>query len=268
MISKGKKQKKFRVDELAVRQGVASDATVAMRLILAGEIRTGDHIWRSVGEMIPEDTLLERKGRRCGHVSRGGLKLELGLANFPISVEGKICLDIGSSTGGFTEVLLRRGAESVTAVDVGYGLLEASLRSDPRVFVLERTNFRTAPDELLLNSRNNNSVEPRFFDLVVTDVSFISLRLILPRAVRLMKDDGDIIALVKPQFEAPVGDIPEGGVVSDPEVRERVVASLCSYLDECGLKLSGKVAYDIGKPRKNIELLCWFRKNLIQQTGS
>ena len=261
MIGNRKKPKKARVDELAVRQGFACDTAMAGRLIMAGEIRTGDHVWQSAGEKISEDTVLERKERRGKYVSRGALKLEHGLKSFPVTIDGKTCLDIGSSTGGFTEVLLNHGAESVTAVDVGYGLLDASLRSDPRVHLLERTNFRTAPDNLFLIRGDNQDPKPRFFDVVVTDVSFISLRLILPRAVKLMKDEGDIIALIKPQFEARVEQVPKGGVITHPEVQEDVVTSLCSDLEECGLKMLGKAAYDLKKPGKNIEFICWFRKD-------
>ncbi|NLF97309.1 MAG: TlyA family RNA methyltransferase, partial [Candidatus Riflebacteria bacterium] len=190
--------KKCRVDELVVAQGLAPDLETARRLIMAGEIRSGDRVWEKAGERLPADSILDHKPRHCRWVSRGGLKLERAVAAFSMSVAGFRCLDIGASTGGFTDVLLQNGAAEVVALDVGYGLLDAKIQNDPRVIVKDRTNFRLiADDELGVP-----------FDLAVTDVSFISLRHILPKAATMIKEEGAIVALIKPQFEADREDVP------------------------------------------------------------
>lgn len=238
--------KKIRLDELTVEQGLADDLAAARRLIMAGEVRSGDRVWEKAGEKISADTLLELKSKRCRWVSRGGLKLEKALECFAVAVKGWRCLDIGASTGGFTDVLLHFGASEVVAVDVGYGLLDARLQTDARVVIKDRTNFRQL--------EANELGEP--FDLAVTDVSFISLSKILPTAVTMLKDGGCIIALIKPQFEAPRHLVPDGGIVKDPAVHREVIGNLQAFFAEnLGLYLHAVVAVPLVNKKKNIEFL-------------
>ncbi len=251
--------KKCRVDELAVKQGLAPDLPTARSLIMAGEIRSGDRVWEKAGDRLPAETILEHKSRHCRWVSRGGLKLEHALATFAMTAAGFRCLDIGASTGGFTDVLLHNGAAEVVAVDVGYGLLDAKLQNDPRVIVKDRTNFRLVPDD--------EFGEP--FDLAVTDVSFISLRHILPKTATMLKEDGTIIALIKPQFEAAKEEVPEGGIVVDQAVQLKIINSLQEFCNSTtGLYLHALAPVPRVDLRKNIEFLSLWRKlrNSIPET--
>ncbi|MDD3148775.1 MAG: TlyA family RNA methyltransferase [Candidatus Riflebacteria bacterium] len=241
--------KKTRIDELAVIQGLADDVEQARRLIMAGEIRKGDRVFDKAGEKIAPEIQLELKGRFCRWVSRGGLKLEKALADFQIVPNGWRCLDIGASTGGFTDVLLSNGATTVVALDVGYGLLNARLQNDPRVIVRDRTNFRLIADNELGDA----------FDLAVTDVSFISLTMILPKAARMLKPDGIIVALIKPQFEAERSEVPEGGVISDPSTQISIIKKLQNCLKEHELVLCGLSAVPLVSRKKNIEFLSLWR---------
>ena len=237
--------KKLRIDELAVLQGLVEDVEQARRLIMAGEVRSGDHVWEKAGEKVSPDTPLELKGRFCRWVSRGGLKLEKALADFAIDPTGWRCLDIGASTGGFTDVLLHNHAGQIVALDVGYGLLNSRLQNDPRVTVRDRTNFRTLADNAL--------GEP--FNLIVTDVSFISLTMILPKAARMLKKDGMIVALIKPQFEAERSQVPEGGVITDPQTQIEIIGKLKQQLQSAGLALCALAPVPRVSMRKNIEFL-------------
>ena len=247
-ISAGSRKK--RLDERVVECGFALDIETARRLIMAGEIRTGDRVWDKAGEKVAVDQLLERKGKPFPWVSRGALKLVRGLEAFGLEVDGKRCLDIGSSTGGFTEVLLRRGASSVVSLDVGYGLLDACIRKDSRVEVRERTNFRTLSDDAF----------PEPFDLVVTDVSFISLRLIIPKAFRMLRPGGGMIALIKPQFEAARECVESGGLVRDPDVHLKVVSELRADLAPAGVFLRALEPAPILDKAKNVEFLSLWRR--------
>lgn len=243
--------KKCRVDELVVAQGLAPDLATARRLIMAGEIRSGDHVWEKAGDRLSADTVLAHKSRHCRWVSRGGLKLERALAAFSMSVTGFRCLDIGASTGGFTDVLLQNGAAEVVALDVGYGLLDAKLQNDPRVVVKDRTNFRLLSD--------NELGEP--FDLAVTDVSFISLRQILPKASAMIKDAGAAIALIKPQFEAAKEDVPAGGIVINQAIQLNIIMSLQGFCNaHAGLYLHAIAPVPRVDVRKNIEFLSLWKK--------
>lgn len=241
-----KKPEKARIDELTVIQELAEDIEEARRLIMAGEIRSGDRVWEKAGEKVPATTQLQRKGRFCRWVSRGGLKLEKAVEKFSINPKGLRCLDIGASTGGFSDVLLHNNAASVTALDVGYGLLDARIANDPRVRVIDRTNFRLAEPSLF--------GEP--FDLIVTDVSFISLRKIFPNAVAVLKPSGSIIALIKPQFEAERHMVPEGGIIVNPDIHLSVINELKAFArKECGLALTMLDSAPIVSSKKNIEFL-------------
>lgn len=242
-MAKPPKQRKQRVDACTVAQGLAADLDEARRLIMAGEIRTGDHVWNAAAALIPIDTVLERKRRGCRYVSRGGLKLAKALREFAISPQNRRCLDIGSSTGGFTDVLLQEGAAHVTAVDVGRGLLDVRLMRDLRVHLLEGVNFRLAEPELFGAP----------YDLIVADVSFMSLTEILPNASRVLGPDGMIIALIKPQFEAPPHLVPKGGIISDPALHEEVILGLRDRLHTQGLILCQLGCTDLDRTRKNVE---------------
>lgn len=237
--------KKQRLDELVVIQGLAENIDIAKRFIMAGEIRAGDRVWDKAGEKIPADTILELKSKAKKFVSKGALKLERGLSEFKIEPKDKICLDIGSSTGGFTHVLLLNGAKEVFAVDVGYGLLDIKLRNDKRVKLFEKTNFRNLDE---------NFFEVKF-DIVVTDVSFISLLAILPNAINMMKSDGKIIALIKPQFEAKRSQVPEGGVIKNPEIQIEVIENLKTEFEKIGLYLNNITPVPLVSRKKNIEFI-------------
>ncbi len=242
--------KKLRLDELVVDQGLAENLDIARRLIMAGEIRTGDRVWDKAGEKIPIDTELELKSKHCKWVSKGGLKLEKALNDFSLNPSGTRCLDIGASTGGFTDVLLQNGAAEVVALDVGQGLLDPKVANDPRVIIKDKTNFKLLqPGDL---------GEP--FDIVVTDVSFISLTKILPNAVPMMKENAYIVALIKPQFEAERHQVPEGGVITDPEVQIEIVEKLIAALGESGLYLHAMSPVPLVNRRKNIEFVSLWKK--------
>ena len=242
--------KKQRVDELVVEQGLAETIDIARRLIMAGEIRTGDRVWEKAGDKISADTELELKSRHCKWVSRGGLKLEKALKDFGLNPEGARCLDIGASTGGFTDVLLQNKASEVVALDVGQGLLDPKVANDPRVIIKDKTNFKLLqPGDL---------GEP--FDVVVTDVSFISLTKILPKAVPMMKYDAYIVALIKPQFEAERHQVPEGGVITDPELQISIIEKLIEALGEAGLYLHNLSPVPLVSRRKNIEFVSLWKK--------
>lgn len=242
--------KKQRLDEMVVEQGLADSLDVARRLIMAGEVRTGDRVWDKAGEKIPTDIELELKSRHCKWVSRGGLKLEKAINDFSLNPEGTRCLDIGASTGGFTDVLLQNGAAQVVALDVGQGLLAPKVANNPRVIIKDKTNFKLLqPGDL---------GEP--FDVVVTDVSFISLTKILPNAVPMMKDNAYIVALIKPQFEAERHQVPEGGVIKDPEVQIEIVEKLVVELGMVGLQLHAMSPVPLVSRHKNIEFVSLWKK--------
>lgn len=241
--------KRMRVDLLVVHLGLAPDVDTARRLVMAGEIRNGDRVYDKPGEQIPADTPLERREKRGPFVSRGAVKLDNALAAFGIDVAGTACLDIGASTGGFTQVLLRRGAAHVTALDVGYGLLDARLRADPRVTPVERMNFRTIPEGEL----------PGPFGLIVADVSFISLKAIVIPAMRRLAAGGSMLLLVKPQFEAAAGSVSPGGLVIDPDIHRAILAALCATFGEHGLLLFGLEPVPVVSANKNIEYISWWK---------
>lgn len=242
--------KKQRLDELVIEQGLAENLETARRLIMAGEIRTGDRVWDKAGEKIPEDTELELKSRHCKWVSRGGLKLEKAINDFLLNPMGMRCLDIGASTGGFSDVLLQYGAAEVVALDVGKGLLDPKIANNPRVIIKDKTNFKLlAPNDL---------GDP--FDVIVTDVSFISLTKILPNAIPMMKDEAYIVALIKPQFEAERYQVPEGGVITDPEVQIEIIEKLTVFFKDLGLYLNAISPVPLVSRRKNIEFVSLWKK--------
>ena len=242
---------KCRLDSALVERGLAASRTIAQSLVMEGKVRVNGQVASKPAFQVVESDSVEVEAPPR-FVSRGGEKLEGAFAAFAgWDVSGRICLDVGSSTGGFTDCMLQHGAKRVMAVDVGTNQLAWKLRSDPRVWVKENFNARYMKAEDL----------PETPSRAVTDVSFISLKLILPPMVEVLAPGGEIISLIKPQFEAGRGAAP-GGVVSDPAVREQVVADISQFgRSELGLELLGLAESPIkGKDKGNIEYLAWWRK--------
>ncbi len=242
---------KTRLDLLLVARGLAPTREKAQAMILAGLVTVEGRRAAKAGEGVPEDAVVEVTGPPHPYVSRGGVKLAHALDHFGLDPAGRTCLDVGASTGGFTDCLLQRGAARVYAVDVGYGQLDARLRADPRVVVREKVNAR--------NLSGADVPEP--VDLAVADVSFISLRLILPAIVARLAPGAAVVVLVKPQFEAGRGEVPRGGVVTSDETRRRVVGEVEAAGRELGLEVLGAVPSPILGARGNAEFLVGFRVN-------
>ena len=238
-------QTKERIDRLLVDRGLAPSREKARALIMAGQVVVGDHAAEKAGQMVPVDAEVRLKGEPLPFVSRGGLKLQKALDEFAIDVTGLIALDVGASTGGFTDCLLQRGATKVYAVDVGYGQLAWKLREDPRVINMEKTNIRYLEPEAL-------GAAP---DLAVIDASFISLEKVLPAVLRLVKDDGIIVALIKPQFEVGKGEVGKGGVVRDEAKHRQVVEVVSDEATALGLSVRGVTESPITGPKGNREFL-------------
>lgn len=235
-----------RLDAELVEQGFFSSADEALRAVLAGDVSTTDRRMDSPGEQVLPGIELHVRGR-ARYVSRGGLKLERGLEAFGVDVRGRDCLDVGCSTGGFTDCLLKRGAASVTSVDVGYAQFSWELRLDPRVRLLERTNVVDVPAILGTG----------VVDVAVCDVSFTSVTTVLPAVLALLRPGGTFLTLVKPQFEAAREDVGEGGVVRDASVRAAALERVRSAFVEGGLNVRGSVESPITGHKGNVEyLLC------------
>ncbi|MCU0291283.1 MAG: TlyA family RNA methyltransferase [Thermoanaerobaculaceae bacterium] len=239
---------RMRLDQALVERGLAPSRARAQSLILAGVVRVGGEVADKAGRAVDASVAITVDAPDYPWVSRGGIKLAAALDAFAIDPGGLRCLDVGASTGGFTHVLLTRGAESVVALDVGRGQLDWSLRQDPRVTVLEGVNARfLTPADL-----------PGPFDLITVDVSFISLRLVLPALQPLLGAAGRLVALIKPQFEAGRGQVGRGGVVRDAAVREAAIAGVLVAADALGLRLLGRIASPIPGPAGNVEELAGF----------
>ncbi len=236
---------KKRLDVLLVERGLAESRTQAQRLIRAGLVRVRGQVADKPGPQVATNVEITLQARPR-FVSRGGEKLKAALARFGLDVTGAVAADVGASTGGFTDCLLQHGACRVYAIDVGYGQLAWRLRNDPRVVVMERTNAR------YLESL------PEPVDLVTVDVAFISLGLILPAAVRWLNPDGQVVALIKPQFEAGRREVGKGGVVRDPKVHRRVLERVVSIAAELGLGLCGLMPSPLRGPAGNVEFLGWW----------
>jgi len=234
---------KIRADQLLVKLGLAASRTEAQALILAGEVFGAKGRIEKAGQLLADDESLSVKAR-MPFVSRGGLKLDQALKESGWNVSGLVCIDIGASTGGFTDCLLQRGAAKVYAVDVGYGQLHMKLRGDPRVVVMEKINFR----------HFDMGTIPEKMDLAVIDVSFISLSKILPKAKEALKPGGRMIALVKPQFELGPKDVKKG-IVRSEALRERAVAGVEREAEKLGLKNLGRVWSPIEGAKGNLECL-------------
>ena len=235
-----------RIDALLVDRGLFASRERARAAVLAGEVRVAGEVVTKAGHQVDDDAPIE-VAERQRFVSRGGEKMLGALETFGLDVTGLRAVDVGASTGGFTDCLLQRGADSVVAVDVGYGQLAWSLRNDPRVTVFERLNVRAAdPEELGAP-----------FDLVVIDVSFISLRVVLPHLLALLGENGQLVALVKPQFEAGKGRVGKRGVVRDAVVHEDVLHAAVDAAHQGGLVVRGLTYSPIKGPEGNIEFWMW-----------
>jgi len=244
--------RKVRLDLLLVERGLVASRERARAMILAGDVRVAGQPVTKAGMAVPHDAEIALSTPDHPYVGRGGLKLAHALDTFGIPVAGRTGLDIGASTGGFTDVLLQRGASRVVALDVGHGQLDWRIRSDPRVIVMERVNARTlTPDDL--------PAEARTFDLVTIDVSFISLRHILPVVPPLLRPGADVIALVKPQFEAGRDEVGKGGIVRDEAVQARVIDEVTAAANTLGLTRVGLVASPITGMEGNQEFLLHLR---------
>lgn len=243
-------EQKIRLDSLLVDRGFAASRERAKAMIMAGVVFVAEQKATKPGEVLAPDCSIRVTGADIKYVSRGGLKLEKALERFPLSPGAKVCMDIGASTGGFTDCMLQNGAAKVYAVDVGYGQLAWKLRTDPRVVSLERTNIRYVTREQI--------PEPVSFASV--DVSFISLTLVLPVVHALLEEDGDTVCLVKPQFEAGKGKVGKKGVVREPEIHLEVVHKIAEFAVSNGFSLLGADYSPIKGPEGNIEYLFHLKK--------
>ena len=236
---------KLRADQLLVSRGLVESRSRAQALIMAGAVFSGERKLAKAGEMLAEDAPLEVRGRDHPWVSRGGIKLDHGLTHFGFDVTDAVALDVGSSTGGFTDVLLSRGAAKVYAVDVGTNQLAWKLRQDPRVEVHEQTNARHLDAAII----------PDPVDIIVCDASFISLAKVLEAPLKLAKPGAKLVALIKPQFEAGREEVGKGGVVRDEAVRARVCEASAEWVRSQGWKVLGVTASPITGPEGNVEYL-------------
>ncbi len=238
---------KKRLDVLLTEQGYADSRTKAQAIIMSGQVYVDGQKADKPGVSYDADTVqLEVRGQSCPYVSRGGLKLEKALRDFGVKPQGFVCSDSGASTGGFTDCLLQQGAAKVFAIDVGYGQLDWKIRSDPRVVVMERTNIRyVTPEDL-----------GELLDLSVVDVSFISLKIVLPTIKTLLKPGaGQVLCLIKPQFEAGKEKVGKKGVVREPETHKEVLDSFVALADQLGFAILGLTFSPVKGPEGNIEFL-------------
>ena len=238
---------KDRLDKLIHDRGLAASRDRAKALIMEGKVVVNGHPATKAGELVGTDASIELKGEDNPYVSRGGLKLEAAFKHFQISVRDKTAMDVGSSTGGFTDVMLQHGARRVYCIDVGYGQLAWKLRQDPNVVLLERTNIRHL---------ENNRI-PEVIDIATIDVSFISLTKVVPKVLEFLKDKGEIVALIKPQFEVGKGEVGKGGIVKEESKRIAVIARIKEEFAAFGLHVTGIISSPITGQKGNIEYLLY-----------
>ncbi len=243
---------KERIDKRMVELGLADTRQKAQALLMAGSVRVNGQVVDKPGTQVALEATIQLT-EELPYVSRGGMKLAGALEDLQVQVSGLTAVDVGASTGGFTDCLLKGGATRVYAVDVGYGQLAWSIASDPRVVVMDRTNIRNL-EEL-----------PELVDLAVIDVSFISLKLVLPNVVRLVRDGGMVIAMVKPQFEVGKGEVGKGGVVRDDDLRHGAAIGVADSGATLGLKLLGSTDSKVHGPKGNREIFLLFQKKSEQQ---
>lgn len=249
--------KKERLDILLVEKGIISSRERAKTNIMAGKVFVDGQRVDKAGAKVSVNANIEFKGDTIPYVSRGGLKLEKALKEFPLKLEGKVCMDIGASTGGFTDCMLQNGASKVFSVDVGYGQFAWKLRTDERVVCMERTNIRYVTPEDIGEK----------LDFASIDVSFISLKTIMPATINLLKDNGEVVALIKPQFEAGREKVGKKGVVREESTHKEVVFGIVNYLLEHDLNVLGISYSPIKGPEGNIEYLVYFSKDKNKESN-
>ena len=242
--------KKERIDLLLIEKGYFTSREKAKRSIMAGLVKVDNEIVDKPGTQVPIDASIELKGEVHPFVSRGGLKLLKAIQAFNLNLQDKVVMDIGASTGGFTDCALQYGAREVYAIDVGYGQLAWSLRQDPRVHVMERTNFRYVTSENLVSNQPN---------FATIDVSFISLKIILNHLRTLLAENGEVIALVKPQFEAGKEYVGKKGIIKDPQIHQMVIEKTVQLALEMGYSISGMTYSPIKGGEGNIEFLLYLQ---------
>ncbi len=239
-------QKKIRIDELLVKKGLVESRAKAQSLIMMGRVFCEGKLIEKSGTKVNENSNLEIK-EDLPYVSRGGLKLETAIKTFNINLTGLVAMDVGASTGGFTDCLLKHGVKKVYAIDVGYGILDAKLRNDERVVNIEKTNIRFLDKTLIQDP----------IDIVVIDVSFISLTKVIPKVTEFLSEKGKIIALIKPQFELTPKEVGKGGVVKDLRLQEKAVKKISSCLHELGFNIVGVIPSTITGKKGNQEYLIY-----------
>ncbi len=244
--------KKKRLDQLLVGKKTVRSRSHARSLIMSGRVLVGNQPVDKAGTLVREDALISVKNSDLRYVSRGGFKLEGAIKDFNLDVMDQTCLDVGASTGGFTDCLLQNGAKKVFAVDVGYGQLAWKLRTDPRVVTIERTNIRYMKSDAL----------PESVDLVTIDVSFISLKKTVPQVVRFMKKQASIVALIKPQFEVGKGHVGKGGVVRDPLLHSKVIRELSDFFHQKGFACESVVPSPLRGPKGNKEFFILLKSSV------
>jgi len=242
---------KRRLDLLLVGKGLVPSRQRARALIMAGKILVNTLPAVKAGTLVSEDDSIELKGGDIPYVSRGGLKLERALDEFSLNIADRTCLDVGASTGGFTDCLLQNGAARVYAVDVGYGQLAWKLRQDPRVVAIERTNIRHMPFHTVSEA----------VDIATIDVSFISLKIVVPAVMAFLKEESFILALIKPQFEVGKDQVGKGGVVRDPKLHDRVIEDLSSFFIRTGLLCENVIPSPLLGPKGNREFFILLHPN-------
>lgn len=241
---------KVRLDVYLTEHGLAPSREKAKAIIMSGIVFVDEQKCDKAGMTVAPGQKVEVRGSTLRYVSRGGLKLEKAMQSFPIALDGAVCMDVGASTGGFTDCMLQNGAQRVYAVDVGYGQLAWNLRTDERVVNMERTNIRHVTAEQIGEA----------LDFISIDVAFISLGLVLPVVFSLLREEGEAVALIKPQFEAGKEKVGKKGVVRDPAVHEEVVRRVCGIAEEIGFGVMGLDFSPVKGPEGNIEYLAYLRK--------
>ena len=249
-------EKKQRLDRLLVEKNITSSRQRARAMIMAGKIFVNNQPVDKAGFLVSADDSIELKASDIPYVSRGGLKLEAALQSLELNTDGCICLDVGASTGGFTDCLLQNGAACVYAVDVGYGQLAWKLRQDHRVVVIERTNIRHMPVDAISGP----------VDIVTIDVSYISLKIVVPAVIAYMKKDALILALIKPQFEVGKGEVGKGGVVRDTRLHNKVINDLSAFFTEIGFSCEKVLPSPILGPKGNREFFILLQHKLNDLT--
>ncbi len=241
---------KQRLDRILVEKGLVLSRQKAQGHIMAGEVKVDGVVVTKAGSMVNDESKIEVVPGRIPFVSRGGLKLDAALEHFQMDISGKVGMDVGASTGGFTDCLLQRGARKVYAVDVGYGLLDSHLRDDSRVVLVERTNFKYIERDAIAEC----------IDIVTVDVSFISVTKIVPKALEFICNGGDIVLLVKPQFEVGKGQVGKGGIVRDVKKREEVVKRVEDSMLDLGLESSGVFESPVKGQKGNREYFMYLKR--------